>query len=98
MVFSVADMSYTLAESVGLFERGKLELFSHAGEILSSLPSFSSSTSFNVLNDVVVHLSELILAVVVELLVFKFKSSEFSVSNRSSLELGRHIGNFSKWY
>jgi hypothetical protein len=98
MVFSVADMSYTLAESVSLFERGKLELFSHAREILSSLPSFSSSTSFNVLNDVVVHLSELILAVVVELLVFKFKSSEFSVSNRSSLELGRHIGNFSKWY
>ena len=92
MVLSVGNGTDTLDECVSLFEALELELFGHARQVGGSLPSFSPSAGFDIFDDVVVHLGQLVLAVVVELLILFFKHSDISVSFVHVLEVRRKFG------
>ena len=58
---------------------------------MSGLPSFSSSAGFDIFYDIVVHLGQLVLAVVVELLILFFKFSNLVSSLSHVLEVRREF-------
>lgn len=91
VILLISDDSHTLDEIVSLFEARELKLLCHAREILSGLPSFSSSAGLDIFYDIVVHLGQLVLAVVVELLILFFKFSNFVSSFSHVLEVRREF-------
>jgi hypothetical protein len=92
MVLLISDGTDTLDESIGLLKASEFELFGHARQIGGSLPSFGSSSGFNIFDDVVVHLGQLVLAIVIELLILFFKFSDLTSSFSHVLEVRREFG------